>query len=314
MSSLEVRYREALRWYPRSWREANGKAVLGTLLDIAEAEGRHEPRRADLVNLALSGVATRFGLLVGARGRGVIAANAIATGLAYSLTSTFTTSWAPLAPGMKIALFAPTFGPFIDLGPILAALWCVALAGALLSKPVLARSASFAIILTTIAMEVVRTVHYTAGSISQYSLAFNAVLAAVSLVGTVERRRTLAVLLGGWLAVFICIAISTGTWVAQSSNYLWSIGPGNAAGLTIALAAACLISGALANLKQPQSARIVLLSSLPWMLMWALGVATNPRDYFEFPFPLLAAGLLTVTYGASIALLHRAQRRVNRSG
>lgn len=311
MTSLEARYREAMRWYPRSWREANESAVIGTLLDAAEAEGRREPRRADLVNLAVTGAATRFGVIVGYRGRGVIAANAVATGLAYALTTTFTTSWAPLASIMRIGFFAPTFGPFIDLGPILAALWALAAIGAVVHKPLLTRSASVAIVLATVGMEVVRTIHYTAGSLSQYSLVFNAALATVSLVGTIDRRRSFGILIAGWLATFIVIAIATDTLVAQSPNYLWSIGPANAAGLTLALASVCLVAGALANVKQPQTAKVVLLSSLPWLLMWAIEVATNPRDYFEFPFPLYAAGLLLATYSACVALLRRSQRRTS---
>lgn len=34
---LEARYRAALRFYPESWRLENEEAVIGTLLDRAEA-------------------------------------------------------------------------------------------------------------------------------------------------------------------------------------------------------------------------------------------------------------------------------------
>lgn len=43
MNPLEIRYRQALRWYPRSWRAANADAVVGVLLDVADAEGRAAP-------------------------------------------------------------------------------------------------------------------------------------------------------------------------------------------------------------------------------------------------------------------------------
>lgn len=46
MSGIERTYRRALRAYPRRWRREHGEAVLSTLLDAAEAQGRdaHAPR------------------------------------------------------------------------------------------------------------------------------------------------------------------------------------------------------------------------------------------------------------------------------
>ena len=60
MNGLERRYRAALRWYPASWRRANADALLGTLLDRADHEGRTEPTPAELRNLAVVGLRKRW--------------------------------------------------------------------------------------------------------------------------------------------------------------------------------------------------------------------------------------------------------------
>jgi hypothetical protein len=63
MSDLEVRYRRALRWYPRKWRATNEDAMVGTLLDQCDAEHRTEPAPGELANLRLSGAAACVGVL-----------------------------------------------------------------------------------------------------------------------------------------------------------------------------------------------------------------------------------------------------------
>lgn len=62
MSGLERRYRVAMRWYPASWRRAHADALLGTLLDRADNEGRTQPTAAELHNLALVGLCKRVAM------------------------------------------------------------------------------------------------------------------------------------------------------------------------------------------------------------------------------------------------------------
>jgi hypothetical protein len=63
MSVLEERYRAALKWYPVSWRAKNEDAMIGTLLDTAEGEGRTKPRPLDVANLAVHGIGNRLRLI-----------------------------------------------------------------------------------------------------------------------------------------------------------------------------------------------------------------------------------------------------------
>lgn len=59
-SALEARYRRLLRSYPSRWRAANGEVVLGTLLDVADAEGRDRPTAAERRTLVVDGLAHRL--------------------------------------------------------------------------------------------------------------------------------------------------------------------------------------------------------------------------------------------------------------
>lgn len=45
--SGESEFARLLRWYPASWRRDHGDVVLGTMLDVADADGRDAPTRAE---------------------------------------------------------------------------------------------------------------------------------------------------------------------------------------------------------------------------------------------------------------------------
>ena len=56
----EPRYRKLLRWYPKPWRERNGDALLGVLLDEAERCGRTGPSRGERWSAFAHGVGMRL--------------------------------------------------------------------------------------------------------------------------------------------------------------------------------------------------------------------------------------------------------------
>jgi hypothetical protein len=157
-TALERRYRAALDWYPRGWREENGEAILGTLLDEAEATGRERPRFGDVVNLALHGIAATAKEVpdrVPAAVRDRIAAISLGTGFALSLVLFLGAEWAPWAPNGPWNGWAfdwrvshsdvPGFGPFASAGVVLFGLWFVAFGFALVG---LARTACFTLFAT----------------------------------------------------------------------------------------------------------------------------------------------------------------------
>jgi hypothetical protein len=125
VSALEGRYRAALRWYPKAWRRRNEDAVIGTLLDLAEEDGRSLPRPGELANLHANGIAARLGILgripVGVRER----AATLALGLGVTIAAAGILDSADMArtlPDLDRS-FVSTFGLFQNIGVVFYGLW-----------------------------------------------------------------------------------------------------------------------------------------------------------------------------------------------
>ncbi|BDZ49250.1 hypothetical protein GCM10025867_14910 [Frondihabitans sucicola] len=59
MSELERHYRASIRCYSARWRRVHGEALLDTLLQVAEAEGRARPTGRELRNIVRMGLRQR---------------------------------------------------------------------------------------------------------------------------------------------------------------------------------------------------------------------------------------------------------------
>jgi hypothetical protein len=60
MNETERQYRASLRWYSKNWRRSHSEALLDTLLELAEAEGRIRPTRSEKLDLARRGITDRL--------------------------------------------------------------------------------------------------------------------------------------------------------------------------------------------------------------------------------------------------------------
>ena len=144
-AELERRYRGSLDWYPSVWREANAEAMLGTLLDEAEASGREKPSVAQTLNLLVFGLRERARTALPASVRDRASALAWGLGAAIAGVMFVATEWAPWAGGKASVLpwtaggpfgapLEASFGPFTSAGSIVLGLWVaaflVAVAGA----------------------------------------------------------------------------------------------------------------------------------------------------------------------------------------
>ncbi|HEY5319809.1 MAG TPA: hypothetical protein VIJ76_02930 [Galbitalea sp.] len=139
-ASLESRYRRALRWYPESWREQNGSAMLATLLDVASAQSRTRPSAGELFSLAANGLRARASLLellVPAPVRDRAAAVSLGAGGAIAVAGTLMSVQSVhvmraegFAQGNPWGNPVITFGPFASLGIVLYGLWIIALIAA----------------------------------------------------------------------------------------------------------------------------------------------------------------------------------------
>ena len=134
-AALERRYRAALDWYPSSWRAENGEAMLGTLLDEAEATGREKPALGQTVNLLVFALRERATAALPTAVRDRAAALAWGLGAALSGLIFIGSEWAPWSTDDEpAALWGAGFGPFVSATVVLYALWVVgfvvAIAGA----------------------------------------------------------------------------------------------------------------------------------------------------------------------------------------
>ena len=205
---LEARYRAALRWYPRAWRAENADAIVGTLLDQAEADGRSTPLRGELRNLASSGMSRRFESLAPQVVRDRVAAITLAIGFGGALIMFLFGEWAPFAtrgpfnqwmsltPGEYSAPSSVGFGPFASVLVIVYGLWIVAFVLVLLR---FSRTAIAALLVTLPVLAWARTLRFDdIGSLQPTTftlLVFGglAVLASIGRPARVGRRTLVAV-------------------------------------------------------------------------------------------------------------------------
>lgn len=149
-SPLEARYRRLTRWYPRTWRAANEDAFVGTLLDVADAEGRAAPTRRERLDIVGHAVSARLDRIVVPHVRDAGSTIALTMGTGFALAEFLVSSWAPWIHGNPVPESLVQVGPFRDTGFVFAALWLVALAAALAGRLAVGRVALVVCILAAV--------------------------------------------------------------------------------------------------------------------------------------------------------------------
>ena len=129
------RYRRLLKWYPQSWRERNGDAIIGLLVEQAEDKKRPGPTAAERRSLMLNGLGERFLVHEPVTRSGIIA---FAIALLYSAWYLSLITW---APGIH---YAGTLWPFSNATAIPVTLLLAAFVAALAHRARLARPLAYA--------------------------------------------------------------------------------------------------------------------------------------------------------------------------
>ncbi len=119
-TALARRYRAALRWYPRRWRNQHGEDMVGTLLDVADGEGRSHPSAGELVDLRWRGVVERVNVLLPERVRALAASLATGAGAAFAVVYFVFVTWVPWGVSGPFDARSPMFGPFWNAGVLVA--------------------------------------------------------------------------------------------------------------------------------------------------------------------------------------------------
>lgn len=203
---LEREYGRALGWYPARWRRTHGPAMLGTLLDVAEGEGRTRPVIGELADLRWQGIRERVNSVVPTDVRALAASIGTGSAAGFALVYLVWVSWAPwdLRP-LSVPDGVDTFGPFWNAGM----LFCIPLLLSALAALTGARwLAHLFVVVGLVALPVtavfVRATEAWNGPRST-TLGLAALLCLVTLVGDPRRRRALgwsAGVVGGALSLF----------------------------------------------------------------------------------------------------------------
>ncbi|MCW4385550.1 hypothetical protein OH146_07160 [Salinibacterium sp. SYSU T00001] len=278
-AALEQRYRRALRWYPTRWRERHGEVVLSTLLDGADAEGRATPARGELLNLAVTGVATRGSAVLPTGVRDLISTAALATGTVLAVAFFTVFSWAPWATVTDWEMIARgSFGPFINPGPLVYALWPIALSLFLLRRYAAMR---WVLGLAVLVPPLLRLSNWLQGDVwfgpMATTLGMFMLLAAATLLGTPSRGARMLVAIGFATAVASVMLAASGSiqgyvvwerafWMLHTSPIEW---------IVLGMLALAVVLGIA---RRPSDALFSLTLVGPWaVVVGAAAVRTDPH-------------------------------------
>ena len=104
--ATQTRYARMVRWYSKAWREKNGAALLGTLLDSADAHGRLKPSAGERFSSMAHGVGTRLDVKLAIRSGIAAIVVALAVGLIFTrgLQSLAEAGYSWLLPALNAGL------------------------------------------------------------------------------------------------------------------------------------------------------------------------------------------------------------------
>lgn len=271
--AIERRYRRVLRWYPRSWRERHGDVMISTLFEVAAAEGRREPRRRDLANLAIAGLAARLGVFLPSSARDVISTAALGFGSVLAVVFFLVHTWSPWAPLDEFAAAVyPSFGPFVNPGVVLYGIWVVALVLGVLGSH---RALRFTMIAAFFAPLGLRLANYLQGDVwlgpTATTLGVFTMLALIVLCGTPRRPSGIAI---SALVASVGSVVVYGAQLTQGryvdDRWFWSEMAWSYTTAMVVLVGISISIG-LGIARRGGTAILVLASTAPWLAIWCIG-------------------------------------------
>jgi len=303
VSTLEAGYRSALRWYPRSWRRANGDALIGTLLDVAEAGGRTAPTASERRDLAVAGLRLRVGALLPETVRDRASALAIGLAAGLSLVLIFGQWWAPFGfgpypkPDHIVYQVLPFYG-----------LWIAAAGAALLGWPIVARVvAALTVPAGLFAMNVPDGDFLYRPSLLTYL--FFVGLAVIALLGDpvrMRRRRAVAIAVGSG------VAIALGWFWLYRPQGPWSLTfpRGSMMELVVSpIAAIAVLVGVslLLVVRRPLWSAALVIVGIPWFggamvpLVWGASLQISDSQQIDTRIPMVVGAVLIAVLAVIVA-------------
>lgn len=274
-ASIRKRYQRMIDLYPRSWRREYGEAMLGTLLDGAEHEGRDRPTRSEWMDLARHAGLARLSMIMPAKVRRGVAAVAFASGTGFAVAYLMFAAWAPFLRNRE--LYHPmmmSFGPFMNSGVVLCAAWIVAFGFALVGWRRIARATLIAtVVIGSLTIVANHTVQDWTGPASR-NVGLLALFAVLALLGPPTSRSRLAIGAATSLAAFIGLYAANGMLHGYVDRAFWYqiATPQN---ILLALFVGLVLALCLVAIRRQHSAVVVLWSFLPWLTAAWLGIALD---------------------------------------
>jgi len=297
LERLERSYRRLLRWYPGRWRRENEDAVVGTLMDVAEAEGRDRPRGPEVLDLAANGLRARVTAVFPAEARDLAASFALATGVAWSLVYFVVQDWMPWNPRAHAAALDP-FGPFASAGVLVTALWVLAAVFVLARRGTAARASTIGAALLAVVL-----MAFQASSSPDYAVVYPtpdrvtfvllAGLGVIAAAGRPRRTWRTAAASAGWSVALagalllmhradttsVPLAAGLPSWYDFFNRYLWAGGL-LSPGVTGILIVAALSAALGLRVAGHRLGGALVLSVVPWaasaLASWAIFLGGDP--------------------------------------
>lgn len=319
--SMEQQYRQALRWYPKTWRTVHGAVLLGILMDAAEERGDIVAERRALSDLRSSGLQARFGFLgrvVTPNIRDRVSAIALGIGVAFSIWAAMSSVSNATGQANFASQFGlretTTFGPFLSPGVIHYATWIAAFVTALIGRP----RATRIILIATLPIAILsRVLSEHLGMTSYIStttvvmLETFAFLASFSPTSIRVRWRT-------WLLLSLLVTIGWLTWVETSTHqalpFIPSFGPFERYFFFFTqpyIAWVCSIGAGLVLvcvvIRHWTWAVVVAILLVPWLALYA--VSSNHQGYLGgfAVWVVIGAGVIGVAAALSAKSRYRIQ-------
>ncbi|WP_066517418.1 hypothetical protein [Curtobacterium ammoniigenes] len=309
---IAVEYRAWSRWYPQAWRAANGAAMLGTFLDLADAEGRDRLTGVDKRSLVRGGLVARLDAVIPAAVRDGASTALVALLAAFSLFTGVVDEWAPWARASRQVWLTTafpdpsrsehlTFGPFLSPFVVAAAMVLAAFVAALVSAEQLYRLALAAAVvvgLITAAMG-----HFGLGHwiwLRGEPSLFVAVLSAIGLVGRRPAPNRLFITTAAWFVAFLVAAFVSGTGASSFASGRTGAGDfffvvvGDGASTVGVLLAMIVALGCFLAHRRALGA-VIIMATLPFTAV----LMVHFRAYGGSP---LAIGWIAAGYMVTVAL------------
>ncbi|WP_106211441.1 hypothetical protein [Glaciihabitans tibetensis] len=269
--------------------------ILGTLLDVAEAEERTAPRAMELMHLVVSGMLTRFGLWLTTRTRDWIATTALGIGAAMSVGLVLSGTWMPWSRvlGPYTGRYIPEANPLLDFGIIIYTLWILGFIASLIpGQWKTGRAFMIVALVAPLVFAVINRPTHLYGP-NDRTLVFFTIMAALVLLGTPRQKKVGYVASAAGVGiVFLWLANAKPAIGYIDDRRFWDalVSPDKLA-IAIAIAA---VAAVYLNVRYRTPRQIILILLIPWITVCGASFyLDDPMNGVRFAIAVAAGLILT---------------------